>query len=298
MFSTVDIPAGEIILEESTRILRPAIFVPGQKGLGSTPQGRLHLLSVWRSLTREEQATYLNLHEDTRAERLAPTRQLLKELTGRAKYLDGFPVTAADVEANLRIISIFHANAFELDGNIQALFLTISRINHSCIPNAERESALTSGGEGHMTIRATRDIKAGEEITMSYHDVHIPRSKRQANYQRIWNFVCACPACDEEDDTLVDSRAHERAIVELAALNAMREKRWGYSDLELIAKVFGPGRRLLPPLEMSEVEQALEYSTEKMRLLEMLKVGGSELGYQYVENSYQWRLVWVVRYRS
>ncbi|KAJ5639237.1 uncharacterized protein N7484_007099 [Penicillium longicatenatum] len=66
------------------------------------------------------------------------------------------------------VISIFRKNTF--DG---MLFLTGSRINHSCIPNLIFAYNPIIGKE---TFHAIRDIAAGEELTIMYIDgVNRPR---------------------------------------------------------------------------------------------------------------------------
>ena len=65
--------------------------------------------------------------------------------------------------------------------------------NHSCLPNAEKSIS----AEGVLTLRATRDIKEGEEITISYGEYVDQAEKQQALY-RIWGFKCDCPVCEAE----------------------------------------------------------------------------------------------------
>lgn len=97
---------------------------------------------------------------------------------------------------NLALLNIFRNNCFDLRSPKvgQALFKRISRLNHSCVPNAQ--------GNYHplhetFNIHSTSDIKAGDEITVSY----LPE-KCQTRNQRIealdsgYGFQCACPACD------------------------------------------------------------------------------------------------------
>ena len=61
----------------------------------------------------------------------------------------------------LKIIGIFIANNYE-----NSLSIQISRFNHSCKPNAVN-SANAVNSEFNE-VRAIRNIKAGQEITISY----------------------------------------------------------------------------------------------------------------------------------
>ncbi|KAG2543147.1 methyltransferase FGSG_00040-like [Panicum virgatum] len=78
------------------------------------------------------------------------------------------------------------------------LWILPSFINHSCHPNARR----THVGD-HAIVHASRDIKAGEEITFPYFDVLVPVSKRR-EASRAWGFECRCDRCrfESEDFTL------------------------------------------------------------------------------------------------
>jgi import receptor subunit TOM20 len=85
--------------------------------------------------------------------------------------------------------------------------IALSQLNHSCAPSAK--PAFTSGtAELHMV--ATRDIKAGEEVTVSYVDTSKrskdnameARRRRRMELARGWHFACSCTRCEEEKITL------------------------------------------------------------------------------------------------
>lgn len=101
------------------------------------------------------------------------------------------------LKKNHKIISIFRNNAFDLGGLSkfrQAVFHQISRLNHSCLPNAQ---ANFDEPLGVFNVHSTREIKSGEELTLNYLPDHsAPRDSRQSRLQGTYNFACACPACD------------------------------------------------------------------------------------------------------
>jgi hypothetical protein len=70
-------------------------------------------------------------------------------------------------------------------------------MNHSCHPNARR----THVGD-HAIVHASRDIKAGEEVTFPYFDVLMPVGKRR-EAARAWGFECRCDRCRFEDEDTV-----------------------------------------------------------------------------------------------
>ncbi|EME43649.1 hypothetical protein DOTSEDRAFT_54407 [Dothistroma septosporum NZE10] len=89
---------------------------------------------------------------------------------------------------------IYTTNRF---GDFESTYmcLTISRINHACIPNAASTAGETDDED---SIRAIAPIKKGDEICISYRSDLcwiMTRVQRQALLQS-WNFDCQCPLCD------------------------------------------------------------------------------------------------------
>lgn len=72
------------------------------------------------------------------------------------------------------------------------LWCHTSYCNHSCLPNAEK-----SIKEGVLTLRATRHIDEGEEITISYGE-YVDQAEKQQAMSRVWGFKCECSICDAE----------------------------------------------------------------------------------------------------
>jgi hypothetical protein len=103
---------------------------------------------------------------------------------------------------------ILRSNALPIfdDPKLRAgLFLTASRLNHSCIPNADHYYDIKSG---YKPVFANRDIEAGEEITISYINHVNPQVLRQMEL-KTRGFVCRCSACDLRHP---DSRVHEQRL--------------------------------------------------------------------------------------
>mmetsp|Transcript_76413 Transcript_76413/g.151177 ORF Transcript_76413/g.151177 Transcript_76413/m.151177 type:complete len:471 (+) Transcript_76413:83-1495(+) len=98
----------------------------------------------------------------------------------------------------LFIRTVLHFNSFAAgpNGRDQVVFSNLSMINHSCFPNC-----IVDGDEG--TLRATQDIAAGEELTVSYlNDGQLlwPRERRRNELQQRWDFICHCRRCSEGVD--------------------------------------------------------------------------------------------------
>lgn len=274
MFATRDISAGHLIIKEQANlIIKPPpaahlaplanIASTAQAGSGLTGQSLLDMIFGWHRLPDHAQAIYMDLHADMRPEKTEPLLRLMKMVL---KHGDGTPLTTAELEQNLRIIATFNTNAFEFpvqNGVVIAMFLTISRVNHSCVPSAWKDINMPGPG-GFAGIRAARDLKAGEEITLAYHETRIPRSQRQENFRRIWDFECTCPACDLDDPT-VDSVAHEELIAQLIKLDT--KARPPYSDETLVAILTG-GQS--DRLTIADLRWMLSYFEKKADLLKSL----------------------------
>eukprot|EP00057_Strongylocentrotus_purpuratus_P015842 XP_011670316.1 PREDICTED: histone-lysine N-methyltransferase SMYD3-like [Strongylocentrotus purpuratus] len=70
-------------------------------------------------------------------------------------------------------------------------------LNHSCDPNC----AWVSDGR-KLQIRTIKDVKEGEECTITYVDVMDPAKERQADLKEIYRFTCKCVKCIEEINAL------------------------------------------------------------------------------------------------
>lgn len=98
----------------------------------------------------------------------------------------------------------------ENSATAKVLFALISRVNHACEPNCSKrtyvdtgESLLNLGGAEKPSINhcieAIRDIRAGEEISISYLAngafEHAGKVERRQMLQNAWGFTCACNVC-------------------------------------------------------------------------------------------------------
>lgn len=73
------------------------------------------------------------------------------------------------------------------------VWIHASYINHSCLPNT-----CTAFIGDMMIVRATDDIKAGEEIFTTYNPVAISFPKRNEKFSMWWGFQCDCRLCQLE----------------------------------------------------------------------------------------------------
>eukprot|EP00438_Fugacium_kawagutii_P030830 Skav224364 [mRNA] locus=scaffold5095:84296:84976:+ [translate_table: standard] len=99
------------------------------------------------------------------------------------------------------------------DADPKALFLEVSRFNHSCNANCDyswREQ------QNCMDIYAQRIIRAGEELCIPYIDLREPRQVRQQLLRENWHFRCRCEVCRQRDSS--DSDRRRLRLGELSAL--------------------------------------------------------------------------------
>ena len=109
----------------------------------------------------------------------------------RLSTVDKFRVKSLYCMGERSILNIFSTNSFTITSKFGGLFVRISRINHACDPNA----CYNNCGSLEKVVTALREIKKGEEITISYiinnWDV---RSERRSALS-CWGFLCSCAVC-------------------------------------------------------------------------------------------------------
>jgi hypothetical protein len=108
---------------------------------------------------------------------------------------------------------IFKTNALPCgsDTNVTAVYPTICLINHTCIPNAHNN---WNGDLRHETIHAICDIKAGEEITISYAEGQTS-TKRATRLKNAFGFDCTCALCSFPGVGIPESDARRISIERL-----------------------------------------------------------------------------------
>ncbi|KAK4247323.1 hypothetical protein C7999DRAFT_32301 [Corynascus novoguineensis] len=111
-------------------------------------------------------------------------------------------------------LGIVRTNALPLGSNASmgGIFLDASRINHSCIQNAQNT---WNEDLQRLTIHAIRDINKGEEITIMYLQDRADRCTRQLALQKNFRFTCSCPLCSLSGPQLHLSDARLNEILRL-----------------------------------------------------------------------------------
>jgi tetratricopeptide (TPR) repeat protein len=195
LFATKDIDAGLIILCEKALCIVWSHEADGWTALtvdARDSQTRVQPVGLTKAIVAKLMANPSQIEKAT---------SLFGDHKGLGKQLlikDGTPVVDT-----FQIHDIVSRNAFgpgetfvtgKQDGRKAStgLWVRSAYINHSCIPNAKKDSV----GD-LMIFRATRPIKAGEEIFHCYSE-SIDLKDRAANLEKTWGFVCDCRLCKAE----------------------------------------------------------------------------------------------------
>ncbi len=117
------------------------------------------------------------------------------------------PVVDIDIEY---VHGVVGANSFsycEAQGAM-GLYGLPSLLNHSCLPSAHRTFACDA-----IVVRACRDMKKGEEVTVPYIAPSVPYDERRLRLMRSWKFKCTCELCEADSKDDIKAREKRRTIM-------------------------------------------------------------------------------------
>ncbi|TFK81765.1 SET domain-containing protein, partial [Polyporus arcularius HHB13444] len=225
MVATADITAGEVIVRERPLLLSPkALPTQDREALARLTVGLVQFMNP-----ENRRAFYA-----------------LKNCKGK---------TMPTEEDGIINTNSFMCGPFPTyEGRYCGVARECSRANHS--PNAKHcfdPATLT------QSLRAFRDIRAGEEITVSYIDFYLPSEKRKEELKRRYFFDCKCAACRLTGQARQQSDT-ARAFVNACAGDAMIAKveeafeEWLATGARRTAPfMLSPGVTQLDPFGMAEV---------------------------------------------
>ncbi|KAH9820106.1 hypothetical protein DFH28DRAFT_1200861 [Melampsora americana] len=147
--------------------------------------------------------------------------------------------------------SIIERNSFETRFGNQstlhfALVLTPSRLNHDCRPNVAfyfDDHAL------QVSMHAVRNISPGEELTISYRDMKLPRLERQQELEH-YGFECTCSVCSLPD---LAARISDDRIDEMFELDAILQD-WSIDSFATPAT----SERLITLFKLERMDNGIE----------------------------------------
>ncbi|KAG6095262.1 hypothetical protein E4U30_002614 [Claviceps sp. LM220 group G6] len=177
-----NIPRGTRILSE-----KPMITIP----TGTTMEERRTLICQQiDSLSNDQRHAFLSLHN------VYPFNDTAEQYVGIFRT-NGLPTEQFPDEA--------------------AIFLEACRINHDCDNNAIHD---WNKKIKRHTVHARRDIKEGEEVTLSYVWPLADRESRQRNLKEKFDFTCLCRVCSLPYE---QSQEHDRKLGQIVRINALLE---------------------------------------------------------------------------
>lgn len=247
MFATRHLRAGNLILSERPLIIRPAGAplrqdVPDlsqtQRALFSLSEREMQLQVMLQRMTHECRDAYLAL--------------------SRSKYhAECGPLLARARTNGWQALTEFNFANSGSCGSYAGVFDELSRMNHSCCPNAvyNWDTQTFSG-----SLRAVREIMPGEEITVAYCALGELWAVRQTNLQA-YGFFCACPAC--KGGPAADARRMQILIDAYAASKVPTGIALRRAYLSLIRRIEDEGLEALPEYFAALLEMAKYYRCVK-----------------------------------
>ena len=212
--ATRDIKSGTLILSETPQLIfgkDPSLKQLYLKRHGevegkfnfllNSPDWIKILVSSVNKMSETDRTEYLKLHSKYNEQEMKelPMELKLKIQASKSiiRNMDSDPIESEKI---LQIYEIYRTNGFS-----EGVKIKTSRFNHSCRPNAN-SFVMLPNITGLAEIRAITDIKANDEITISY-DQDIPMEDRETRQKVLlddMHFICACDLCLEEDEEIID----------------------------------------------------------------------------------------------
>lgn len=121
---------------------------------------------------------------------------VMKKTLGLMVFEALYPNFDFSDETIQQIVGIFETNAVEIrlaQSEINGLYEYGSLMEHSCVPNV----SLSFDSKYRMTVKAGRDIKKGEHLSIMYTHSLWGSQARRAHLNDAKKFWCVCPRCQD-----------------------------------------------------------------------------------------------------
>lgn len=214
LVAKTDIAVGTLILTD-----KPLFVVPSHVHQPDPDVLNVYLDSQVSSLTHEDRQIFFSLSD-------------IKSSSSSTKSPRG----------------IYFTNCFTLGHGPSAptgLLPLLARANHSCVPNTEFH---WNQEEGLEELRATADIKAGEELVDCYLDLtaegRISRRERWELLRAGYGFECNCQACSLEGEEREEDDMRRREVFQLSQVQSMI----GVASVDQLDGLLDQGERWLTRL--------------------------------------------------
>jgi len=202
-----DISAGELVLSECPGLWLQSHF--RRRGLVG------NIVSAYQAMSEASREEYLNLANKYDIDQGHWSEYSKEIFKLRQEELRTLGLTDMSEETATRLWQIYETNSFP-----NGVFLKMSRLNHSCCPNAEFSWRQRTG---RREVRAARKIIQGEEILISYSRIGRETSTRvRRGYLRdVYHFLCDCVECDKTEEEMEEE---EKQAEEMRKRQAEEQK--------------------------------------------------------------------------
>lgn len=186
IFAEEDVLAGEAIIAEKCSLVHGPLTEEQDARFWCDPKNigrQFDLVRNFMNLSQEDQSDIMSLYNCH--EKKFPSRNW-----SPGEYPSG-PTLAGK----------FLTNRFRISSKLTGIFFRCAIINHSCDPNCTfyiEVNGLIDVEDQWLVIEASRDIKAGDELTISYIPCDDSFGERQAFLSLCYGFKCVCSWCVEE----------------------------------------------------------------------------------------------------
>ena len=117
-----------------------------------------------------------------------------------AAFCSLLPGLASEEEV-VSLLCLLDTNTFQVLSSgsattLAGLYLRVSLLNHSCLANCR----LIFRADSSLQVRASREIKAGQEVNISYTPPFFSVIARNNILHRGKQFLCSCPRCQDPSE--------------------------------------------------------------------------------------------------
>ncbi|KAL1693873.1 hypothetical protein GGG16DRAFT_122981 [Schizophyllum commune] len=171
VFATEAIERGGLVLRESPMVVTSQMMTSAPGGGNMIQQGEIFAEMVYQALPEEDKKEFMSF------------------VNCKPEKTHGVKRGIIDTNSS----GIASGGIFK--GPYGAITRDISRLNHSCEPNA---CALWDVDTMTFGLYAERPIKKGEEIFIAYVEPSQPKQQRQYALWGMYSFICQCTKCSRE----------------------------------------------------------------------------------------------------
>lgn len=240
--ATRDIRRGEVLIRE-----RPLVVWPSEL---SAEQAR----ALVGNLTPSARKAYMSLANASSA---SSSSSKLDPILG-IRATNGFNVELPSIDPRQTPAELLVGDLASRNRTASFVFARIARINHSCLPNADHS---IDWRNLRMTVYATTDIAAGQEINIEYMPSLVQRThqERRQALERDFGFVCHCRACSgsPEEVAASDGRRKEMNAIVGALGEGGLDRRAMWAALERMQALLGEeGYEAMPEFDNARISDA------------------------------------------